>query len=100
MACASAARYGAVSMITRGSPSLTMLPSLYMRFCSTPGTRARTSDARVGASRPEASRTSGTGAGMHDDDADFRRWWLLLGLLLAAGGDKQSGHSRANQLYA
>ena len=54
-------------MITRGSPSLTMLPSLYMRFCSTPGTRARTSDARVGARRPEASRTSGTGAGVHDD---------------------------------
>ena len=38
--------------------------------------------------------------GMHDDDADFRRWRLLLGRWLAAGGDKQGGNSRANQLYA
>ena len=37
---------------------------------------------------------------MYDDDADFRRWRLLLGRGLAAGCDKQGGNSRANQLYA
>jgi hypothetical protein len=38
---------------------------------------------------------------MYDDDADFRRrWLLLLGPLLAASGDKQSGNSREYELNA
>jgi hypothetical protein len=38
---------------------------------------------------------------MYDDDADFRRWrLLLLGCLLAASGDKQGGYSRENELNA
>ena len=98
MAAASCARYGAGSIRTSGWPSLTMLPSLYRRFCTTPGIRARTSEARVGASRPDASRTSGTAAERMTIDADFRRWWGLRGLVLAASGDKQSGHSRGYQL--
>jgi hypothetical protein len=37
---------------------------------------------------------------VHDDDADFRGWWLLLGRRLAASDDKQSGNSREYELNA
>ena len=81
-AAACCARNGAGSICTSGWPSLTMLPSLYRRFCTTPGIRARTSEARVGASRPGRLTYQGHGGRTHDDDANFGRWWGLRSLFL------------------
>ena len=77
-----------------------MLPSLYRRFCTTPGTRARTSEARVGARRPEASRTSGTGRACTTITPTSGGGPCGGNLLLAASGDKQNGRSREYQRYS
>ena len=100
VACASAARYGAVSMMHERMAFLDHAAFLIYALLQ----HTRDAGAHVRCAR--GRKTAGGFAhqrhwpGMHDDDADLGRWRLLRSLLLAAGGDKQSGNSRGYQLNA